>query len=83
MNMEAFALGILTIVFLGSNIFWAKLVLDLTNRLMSRTYTDVVLAENLNKTKNEAPNILLQKDNEQDLYATEQANKLNALVGII
>lgn len=79
MNTELFVIGILVALLIGTNAFWMKLTLSLTNRIMSRNYFEVIQAE---KQKQKAPDILLPKDNDQDLYASQQASELNSLVGI-
>jgi hypothetical protein len=79
MSLELFIIGILVALIIGTNAFWMKLTIDLTNRIMSRNYFEVVQAD---KQKQKAPDILLPKDNDQDLYATNQAKELNSLIGV-
>jgi hypothetical protein len=81
MSIEHFTLGILTVLLIGQQVYWARVVLNLTNKLMSRNYSEYVQAE---KFKNEPR---LRMENKPDDYAIDpederKANELNALFAL-
>ena len=81
MNVEYFALGLLSVLLIGSNVFWAKLVMQLNNRIMSRSYFEFVQTEKLKEQKPPKP------ESKQDDYMIDpederQAKELNALFNI-
>lgn len=80
MSFEYFALGVLTVVLIASQVFWMKLVINLANRIMSRNYFEVVQAENL-KTKR--PELNLEPDFKIDPADERQAAELNSLLNIV
>lgn len=75
--IEPFVVGILTVLLIAQNIFWARVVLMLTNRLMSRNYAELKQAEN----KPAAP--ALVQDDGRDPEAERQAQELNSMFGMV
>lgn len=77
--IEHFVIGILVVVMLAQNVFWAKVVLNLTNRLMSRNYAELRQAE--------AKPTLVQtrplEDEGTDPVSERQAKDLNSLMGMV
>lgn len=80
MSVEHFALGLLSVLLLGSNVFWAKLILAMSNRLMSRNYYEHSQAEKLKASK---PAAKPEEKSEQfDPEDERQARELNAIMNI-
>ena len=77
MSIEYFVLGILTVLMIAQNIFWAKVVLNLTNRLMSRNYVELKQAEQ--KPAQHQPSKVAV---DHDPIAERQATELNSLLGM-
>lgn len=82
MTPEEIVIAILGFLLLATNIFWAKLTLSLTNRLMSRNYFEFTQGK-----KNEASE---KKPRESDPFKLEidphdqqVADQLNSLMGIV
>lgn len=75
--IEPFVVGILTVLLIAQNIFWARVVLMLTNRLMSRNYAELKQAEN----KPAAPTLV--QDDGRDPEAERQAQELNSMFGMV
>lgn len=76
MSMEYFVLGVFTVVLIAQNIFWAKLCLSLTNRIMSRSYEELKQAER-------KPISLVQEEPDlNDPIAERQAKELNSMLGM-
>jgi hypothetical protein len=81
MSVEHFALGLLSVLLLGSNVFWARAFMSMANRLMSRSYYDFVLTEKAKDQKAVRPeskedDFLIDPEDER------QAAKLNATFGL-
>ncbi len=76
--IEYFVIGILTTLLIAQNFFWARLCLNLTNRIMSRNYAEVKQAE-------AKPTILkpLQDEDASDPFAERQAIELNTMLGMV
>lgn len=76
--IEAFIIGILTVILVAQNVFWAKVVLNLTNRLMSRNYAELRQAD-------AKPTILkpLSDEESYDPIAERQAKELNSILGMV
>lgn len=74
---ENFIIGVLVMLMLAQNIFWAKVCLNLTNRLMSRNYAELRQAE--------AKPTLVKPITEDgyDPVAEHQAKELNSLLGMV
>lgn len=80
MSIEHFALGLLSVLLLGSNVFWAKLVIAMSNRIMSRNYYEFAQSE---KLKAQKPAAKSEREPEQtDPEDERQARELNAIMGI-
>jgi hypothetical protein len=80
MSAEAFALGILVVLMIAQNIFWARIVLSLSNRLMSRDFNEFAHAKKIEKQKPEKLKPLPSFQEEAiDPEAERQANDLNTL----
>lgn len=78
MSPEYFIIGVLTVLMIAQNVFWARVCLNLTNRIMSRNYAELKQAEH----KPAAP-VLPLKDDEHDPVAERQATELNAMFGMV
>jgi hypothetical protein len=80
-NVEAFALGILSVMLLASNVFWAKMVAMLTNKIMSRSYYEFRQAEKLKdppvRTESKEDDYMVDPEDER------QAKELNAILNIV
>lgn len=75
--IEHFVIGMLMILIIGQNVFWAKVCLNLTNRIMSRNYAELTLAE---------AKPTLQRPQEEDFHdpiAERQAQDLNSMLGMV
>jgi hypothetical protein len=80
-NGDIFALGVLSVLLVGSNAFWAKIFFSLSNRLMSRSYYDFVQTEKL-----KAPTKRAEKPTEEmviDPIDEQQAQSLNSMFGMV
>lgn len=79
MNVEAFTLGLLAVVLLATNIFWAKHCLQLTNRIMSRNYFDVATAERIKPQPkvSDEPEMVFDPEDER------QAQSINSIMGMV
>ena len=79
MNGEYFTLGLLAVVLLATNIFWARYCLHLTNRIMSRNYFDVATAERkVTKPKvSDEPEMVFDPEDER------QAENINSIFGMV
>ena len=80
MSAEYFLLGLLSFTFLATNIFWARMVRDMTARLMSRNHYEFVQAEKL-KTPRAA--VKLSEDEAIHPDDERQAQHLNSILGIV
>lgn len=76
--IEYFVIGILTVLIIALNVFWANVVLKLANRVMSRDYKEFREAEK----RHEAPVIRLPLE-DHDPDAERQSKDLNSLMGLI
>lgn len=74
---EWFIVGILIVLMIAQNIFWAKICLKLTNRIMSRNYAELRQAEQTPVSSRP-----LQEE-EVDLFAEKQARELNSMLGMV
>lgn len=80
MNIEFFIIGVLVVLLIGQQVYWAKLTLSLANRLMSRNYFELVQAEMQKKPRKNKIS-----DEPETIYDPEdlrQAREANALMGI-
>lgn len=75
--IEYFVIGILTVLIIALNVFWANVVLKLANRVMSRDYKEFREAE-----KRPAPVIRLPLE-DHDPDAERQSKDLNSLMGLV
>ncbi len=78
MSTEHFLIGVLVSLLLAQNIFWAKVCLNLTNRLMSRSYAEF-------SQYSQKPTITPPPKMEEgyDPVAEHQAKELNSLLGMV
>lgn len=76
--IEYFAIGSLVVLLFAQNIFWAKVCLNLTNRIMSRNYAELKQAE-------ARPTLVkpLQDEEIVDPVAERQARELNTMLGMV
>lgn len=79
MNIEYFIIGILTVLLLGQQVYWASIVFKLTNRLMSRDYPEFKQAEKKIQQISLAPS----NDDAVDLFAQGMADQANKTLGLI
>lgn len=78
-----FVVGILVVLLLGQNVFWAKVCLNLTNRLMARDFQDFSHGTKIQKTKPESATPIKPLDDEViDPESLRQASELNTMFGI-
>jgi hypothetical protein len=78
MSLEYFVIGFLCFLILAQNVFWAKVCFNLTNRIMSRDYSELRQAE--------APQRIVPlkpAEDEHDPIAERQAQELNAMFGMV
>lgn len=75
------ALVVLSLVLIGSNVFWGILVHKMINKVMSRDYGQYVVAENSKK-----PVMDRKKDMEEDalvkMMEQQKATELNRIMGM-
>lgn len=81
MNVELFVLGILSVLLVGSNVFWAKLHLTMADRLMSRNFFEFTQTEKLKTQVN------VRRESKEDDFLIDpiderQAQSLNATFGL-
>lgn len=82
MSVELIVLGLLTVLLIAQNIFWAKVCFNLTNRLMSRSYYEFEQAQALTRPKAQHPH----SSNVTEMFDPEderQAQGANSLLGLI
>lgn len=79
MTVEFLAAGLLIILLLASNLFWAVLVNRLLNKLMSRSYAEYEQAQALRIPK--APEHPSVDDVDHD--ADRQAREINSILGVV
>ena len=72
---------VLSVVLFATNIFWIFVVISLLNRLMSRNYTEFVMAEKLKKPKQEQVHKI--KPDEIDPYQEKRIKEINQLMGMV
>lgn len=82
LQLANFTVGFLTVLLFGTQIFWARLALKLTDRVMSRDYNDFVQAESIKTRPHIAPKVPLDDDAALDPIAEDNARKANALLGL-
>jgi hypothetical protein len=73
--IEYFIIGILVVLMVGQNIFWANVCLKLTNRLMSRNYGELIQAKNKPTKLQSAP------EDMSDPVAERNARDMNSMIG--
>ncbi len=67
----------LVILIIAQNVFWAKVCLNLTNRIMSRNFSEFMQAQN-------KPTILKAlPEDDHDPIAERQAQELNTMMGMV
>lgn len=84
MNLECFIIGMLTVLLLGQQVYWSKIVHSLMNKLMSRDYQNYAEIKKFldNKPKlQRAPSE--ESDAAIDPIAEQHAQQLNSLIGAI
>jgi len=79
LSAEFFTLGLLSVIVLASNIYWARICLQLTNRLMSRNYFDVAQGDRVGREKK--PKIMDEPESIYDPEDMRQAEQLNSVFG--
>lgn len=78
MTTEMQVLVLFSLLFILTNCFWAYTCHILVNKLMSRNYGEVVMADKYKRQKDRA-----RETNEViDNYARAQAEKANKLIGL-
>jgi len=80
MSVEFFLLGLLSILLIGSNVFWAKMVFRMSDRLMSRNYFEFTQVEKLKsarpKPETKTEDYMIDPEDER------QARELNSMFNI-
>lgn len=76
--MEYYIIGFLTVLLLGSQIFWAVVCLRLTDRLMSRDF-----AEYKQATKKQTDYTPSRIEDAVDHFAQDMADQANKTLGLI
>lgn len=79
MSIEVGIIAVLSCLLIAQNIYWAKVCLNLTNRLMSRNYVEFKQAE----TKRTELKPKIVQDEYFDPVADRQAQDLNSILGIV
>lgn len=80
MSVELFVIGILTVLVIAQNVYWARVNHSLVNRLMSRDYVEYAQAKKIERQKPEklTPLPVLQED-AIDPESARQAQELNSM----
>lgn len=76
--IENFIICALVILLIAQNLFWAKICLNLTNRIMSRNYAELRQADA--KPTQLRP---VQDEEVTDPDAERQARELNTMLGMV
>lgn len=80
MSFELVALALLSVLLLATNVFWAKIVFELNNRLMSRSFYEFSQAQALQTPKASSPP---SSDGMHiDPVDERQAREINSLMGV-
>ena len=72
-------IGILTVLIMGQQIYWANICFKLTNRLMARDYSDFKQAERLTQT-HLTP---MAPADAEDVWANAMADRANKTLGLM
>ena len=81
MNGEMFLLGLLSVLIVASNTFWAWVTYSLLNRLMSRTYIEY--AQGKQEEKRKPQTLQSQQDVVVDPESERQAQELNSILNMV
>jgi len=79
MSQEWFVIGLLVVLIIAQNIFWARVSLSLANRLMSRDFQDFAYGKRISKAKNEQDKVQDVAGEVSDPEAERQAHELNSI----
>lgn len=79
MTVELMAAGLLIVLLLGSNLFWAVMCNRLINKLMSRSYAEYEQAQALRTPR--APEHPSVEPIDHD--AERQAQEINSILGVV
>jgi hypothetical protein len=79
-NAEFFVLGLLSVMIVASNVFWARMVKELTAKIMSRSHYEFVQAE---KLKVPRPAARASEDDSIHPDDERQAQQLNSIFGVV
>jgi hypothetical protein len=79
-SAEFFLLGLLSVILVASNVFWARLVKELTAKVMSRSHYEFVQAE---KLKEPRPAVRMSEDDQIHPDDERQAQVLNSFFGVV
>lgn len=82
MNIEFFCLGLLSVLLVGSNVYWARLLKEMTARVMSKNHHEFVQAELL-KAKPRARKAAREDEMAVHPDDERQAQELNVLMGMV
>jgi biopolymer transport protein ExbB/TolQ len=81
MSLELFLIGILLFLLLASHVYWPIVFFKFLDRYMSRDFTEYAQGKRIAGTKPEA-SLQSPPEDESDPHAQEQAEALNAILGI-
>ena len=81
MSADWFVIGLLTILLLASNVYWAQIARELNSRLMSRNHFEFVQTEKLRK-ENPKRGEVEEGEMRIDPQDERQAQELNTLMGM-
>lgn len=83
MSLELFVIGILTVLVIAQNVYWAQVNHALINRLMCRDYAEYAHAKKIEKQRPEKLKPLPAFQEETiDPVAEKQAQELNSMLGM-
>lgn len=83
MSAEWFCVGLLLVLLIGCQVYWARIVMQLTNKLMSRNYFEYVQTKRLA----EQPQVVREESKADDYLVDPEdersAQSLNHIIGAI
>jgi hypothetical protein len=77
LNLDWFIFGFLIVLMLGQQVFWASIVFKLTNRVMSRDYSEFV------RTSRPPQSSPAPSQDAADTIDEQQADQANKVFGLI
>lgn len=80
---DYFSLGLLSVLLLGSNVFWAKHCAKLTDKLMSRNFADYISTEKYRTTAKAKTSVTVEDEDVIDPRDASQAQQLNSIMGMV